>query len=129
MTRTGTIEVKLVVATAIFTACAWLFGWAVEELTPLRSLLAEAGAPLDLVPGGAGTVSAVGVLAWCVWYWTTRTIPNLVSEFRAECREQREHAAKQHETIANQLVEALTSSSRRNSEQLDRLIELGERRP
>jgi hypothetical protein len=64
---------------------------ALALLLDSAAIVAQAGG--DLGAGALGTavaqLGAVGVLGWYAWHTASRTLPNLLSEYRAERREER----------------------------------------
>lgn len=59
----------------------------------LLALLLTAETLIDGLPTWLGSASATALLGWYAWHTATKTIPNLVNDFRAEMKESREACA------------------------------------
>lgn len=94
-------------------------------------ILAESIA--DGVPGwvtALGGASATAILGWYAWFTATKTIPNLVNDFRSEMSESRKSCAEEKKSHLDSFRAELKeerqhreNSSQRIASALDRLSE------
>ncbi|MDZ4820122.1 MAG: hypothetical protein SGJ20_14235 [Planctomycetota bacterium] len=85
---------------------------------PLLGILANM--PIDQV----SNMTATAMLGWYVWHTSTRTLPELVADFRAELAIQR---AEHRENIELLCSEINTEIERRRAEQQELLAAIGKR--
>lgn len=70
-------------------------------------MLAEVSS--DFIGTMIGAAGGVGFSVWYGWYITTKTIPQLVSEFRAEAKENREARASEIKMLEGSIRDLTTA--------------------